>query len=199
MISIIKRFLFLILPMVVLAACLPTGEPIVATPIVVPTLAATAVPATLISATPIPTAPGTRYTNAEGQFSLQLPDGWQLLASQIMTNDGERPYALYTLGESPASSGSPGNSKIVIVDAQLWTIEAFVQSQCTVCPTHPVEQVTLNGIPAQQTKIGGGSVPFTVTWHFITHNSNLIALAIHDAETLEPLNDVLQSIQLDES
>ncbi len=193
--STIKRFFFLNLLIVILAACLPTSNPPTATSTALPTLAATAVPAT-----PIPTTvPDTRYTNAEGQFSLQLPDGWQVLEPQIVLNDGERPYTLYILGENPAPSGGPGSSKIAIADAQLWTIEAFVQSQCNVCPAHPIEQVTLNGLPAQQTKIGGGDVPITVTWHFITHNGNLIALAIHNAETLEPFTDVLQSIQLDES
>lgn len=192
--STIKRFFFLNLLIVVLAACLPTSEPTIVTPTVLPTLAATAVPAT-----PIPTAPGTRYTNAEGQFSLQLPNGWQVLEPQIVMNDGERPYTLYVLGDNPAPSGGPGSSNIIIADTQLWTTADFVQSQCSTCPAHPIEQIVLNGVPAQQTKIGGGDVPITITWHFITHNGNLIALAIHNAETLEPLNDVLQSIQLDES
>lgn len=188
-----KRFFVLVPAIVVWAACLPTSEPTVGTPAPSPTLAATAV-----LETRFPTVPVTRYTNAEGQFSLQLPDGWQVLAPQIVMSDGEKPYTLYTLGESPAPSGSPGSSKMVIADAQLWTVEAFVHSQCTVCPAHPVEQATLNGIPAQQTKIGGGTVPITVTWHFVTHHGKLIALAIHDAETLEPIHDVLQSIQIDE-
>jgi hypothetical protein len=51
-------------------------------------------------------------------------------------------------------------------------------------------------MPASRTQVGGGGVPFVITWYFVEHNGNLIALAIHDQQTLEPLDAVIQSIVL---
>jgi hypothetical protein len=136
-----------------------------------------------------------RYYNAEGGFSLDLPDGWRVLDPLTANNDPNRPFALYILGIDPAPSGGPGNSQIVIADPKQWTPEQFAQAQCSTCPASPFENVTLGGEPAQRTQVGSGGVPFTITWYFVEHNGKLIALAIHDPETLKPLDDVIQSIQ----
>jgi hypothetical protein len=146
-------------------------------------------------ATPTATADPSRYFNEEGGFSLSLPEGWSVLGPQASNADPSRPYNLYRLGPDPAASGGPGTSTIAILDASQWTAEEYVQAQCSTCPANPFEEVTLGGQPARRTQVGGGGVPFTVTWHFVERDGKLIALAIHDPETLEPLEDVLQSIQ----
>lgn len=99
------------------------------------------------------------------------------------------------LGIDPAPGGGPGNSQIVIADPKQWTPEQFAQAQCSTCPASPFENVTLGGEPVQRTQVGGGGVPFTITWYFVEHNGKLIALAIHDPETLKSLDDVIQSIR----
>ena len=63
------------------------------------------------------------------------------------------------------------------------------------CLDYPFEDVALDRRPARRTQIGGGGVPFTVTWFFIEGKDQLIALAIHDLETLEPLEEVIKTIR----
>jgi hypothetical protein len=77
------------------------------------------------------------------------------------------------------------------------TPEDFVRSQCSTCPQNDFEAVMLDGIPALRTDIGGGGVPFAITWYFVEHEGNFIALAIHDPQTLEPLNEVIESIRFE--
>lgn len=139
----------------------------------------------------------TRYHNVEGEFSLKLPEGWRASDPLTVSNDPTRPYTLYILGTEPEASGGPGSSSIVIADAAQWTPEDFVQSQCSTCDAHLFEDVTLGGRAARRTQVGGGSVPFTTTWTFVENNGKLIALAIHDPESLQPLEAVIQSIQFD--
>lgn len=138
----------------------------------------------------------TRYYNAEGNFSLALPDGWEVFEPLTGGNDPDRAYTLYILGPDPAPGG-PGNSTIAIADSTQWTPEQFAQAQCSTCPANPFEDVMLGGTPARRTQVGGGGVPFTITWYFVENNGQLIALAIHDPETLEPLEDVIQSIRFE--
>jgi len=164
-----------------LGACTPAATPVPPTPTETPQ--------------PEPTRDPARYYNEEGQFSLLLPNGWKVLDPIPVVNDPERPYSSYLLGPNPTPNSGPGNSIIAISDANLWTPEHFVQAQCNTCPAHPFNQVTLGGKPAWETQVGGGDVPILVTWHFIKHNGRFIALSIHDPETLEPLDDVIQSIQ----
>lgn len=106
-------------------------------------------------------------------------------------------YDTYILGTEPDASGGPGSSKIVIADPAQWTPELFVKSQCSTCPLHSFDEVVLGGREALRTQIGCGSVPILVTWYFVEHNGKLIALAIHDPETLEPQEDVLEGIQFE--
>jgi hypothetical protein len=152
--------------------------------------------------TPPPESPQTtltidpsRYLNSEGGFSLKLTEGWTVLGPLPIDSDPDRPYNLYVLGLDPASSGGPDSSKIAILDPLLWTPEEFALSQCSTCPENPFEQVTLGGKPAQRTQVGGGGVPFMITWYFVENNGKLIALDFHDPETLDPLDEVIQSIQ----
>jgi hypothetical protein len=144
----------------------------------------------------IPTASeGNLYTNEQGGFSLTLPDGWSAAGPFEVQADGLS-YQSYALGLDPAAEGGPGMSRIVIGDASSLTLEAFVQQQCQTCPENPVEDVKLDGRPAQRVLIGGGGVPFTVEWTFVRLDGQMVGFSIHDPETLEPLPDVLGSVDL---
>jgi hypothetical protein len=137
-----------------------------------------------------------RYFNQQGSFSLILPQDWQVSGPIDAAGGGGLTFSLYKLGLDPETSGGPGTSSIAISDQNTMTIEEFVQGQCSTCPPAPIEEIQLEGVRARQTVIGGGGVPIEVTWTFIEHNGKLISLAIHDPETLEPLDKVLNSIQL---
>lgn len=132
----------------------------------------------------------------EGTFTIDLPDGWDI-SSEEVHRDPDPPYTLYLLGEDPTTNDGPGVSRIVIANAVEWTPEEFVLSQCSTCPVNPFESTTLDGVPALRTQIGGGGVPIMVTWYFVEHNGKLIAFAIHDPQTLLPLEDVLASIRFE--
>lgn len=121
-----------------------------------------------------------QYRFEEGAFSLQLPASWQAFGPTKIVNDPDRPFSLYVLGIDPANQAGPGASKIVIADAGMWTSEQFVHSQCSTCPVHPFETIPLGDRSASRTQIGGGGVPFLITWYFIENKRKLIALAIHD-------------------
>jgi hypothetical protein len=131
-----------------------------------------------------------------GTFSIDLPEGWDVASLEI-NSDPERPYTLFLLGENPAGNDGPGISQVVVADADLWTPKDFALSQCSTCPQNPLEEVNLGGRPALRTQIGGGGVPILVTWYFVENQGKFIALALHDPETLEPLEDVLASIQFE--
>jgi hypothetical protein len=131
-----------------------------------------------------------------GTFSIDLPQGWDIASVEIST-DPNRPYTLYLLGANPTGNDGPGISRVAIADADQWTPEDFVLAQCSTCPQNGFESVTLGGKPAQRTEVGGGGVPIVTTWYFVENHGNLIAIAIHDPESLLPLEDVLASIKFD--
>jgi hypothetical protein len=132
-----------------------------------------------------------------GTFSLDLPVGWEIYGPLEVTNDPDRPYEVYQLGEDPSTSGGPGMSIVAIDRTDRWTPEDFVLAQCSTCPNNGFESVTIDGIPALRTEIGGGGVPIMITWYFVEHRGNFIAFTIHDPETLLPLEDVIQSIRFE--
>lgn len=134
---------------------------------------------------------------SEGMFTIDLPDGWDIFGPEKVSRDPNPPYDLYLLGENPTTNDGPGISRVVIANAVEWTPEAFVLAQCSTCPVNPFESTTLGGEPGLRTEVGGGGVPIMITWYFIEHNGKLIAFAIHDPETLLPLDDVLNSIQFE--
>lgn len=184
-----------ILVLALLAACTPAPMTVTDVPASATTIATLPEPATA-TLTPVPGPE--RYINEEGGFSLELPSDWSVVGPLEVNNRLDRPYNLYLLGTDPEPSGGPGTSKIVIANAALWTAEDFVFSQCSTCLDHPFEEVSLGGLPARRTQIGGDGVPFTVTWYFVVDNDQLIALAIHDEETLVPLEEVIESIRFKE-
>lgn len=183
--SIVKVLIFMFL-MLMLAGCSPTAD--IATPPPTSTQPAAAAPSE-------PEDPG-RYFNEAGNFSLNLPEGWEVAGPNEASSGGDLTFSLYRLGVDPQASGGPGMSSIAISDLGAMTIEAFVQAQCSTCPHAPIEELHLGEVRAHQTTIGGGGVPLEIAWTFIEHRGKLIALAIHDPETLEPLSAVLQSVKL---
>lgn len=132
----------------------------------------------------------------EDTFIIDLPDGWDIVSEEIRS-DPDRPYVLFLLGENPTTDGGPGTSRVVIASADLWTPEDFVLSQCSTCPLNPLESTTLGGKPALRTEIGGGGVPIMITWYFVEHRGKFFAFALHDPQTLQPLDEVLTSIQFE--
>lgn len=137
-----------------------------------------------------------RYFNEQGQFSLILPDGWEVFGPLDASSGNGLTFILYNLGLEPDASGGPGISSIIIADSNTFTIEEFVQGQCSTCPPAPIQDIQLAGVDARQTVIGGGGVPLEITWTFFEHNGKRIGLKIHDPETLESLMDVLESLKL---
>ncbi len=138
---------------------------------------------------------GSYYTNDRVGFSMTLPEGWSVAGPFDVRTEGLA-YQLYALGTDAAADGGPGMSRVVVGDASSLMVEAFAQQQCSVCPPHPVEDVALDGRPAQRVLIGGGGVPFTVEWTFVRVGGQMIGFSLHDPETLEPLADVLASVRL---
>lgn len=148
-----------------------------------------------ISDLPVPTE-SAQSVFGQGTFTIDLPEGWDV-ASEETTSDPDRPYLLFLLGENPTTADGPGTSRVVIANADEWTPEDFILSQCSTCPVNPFEEITLGGIPATRTEIGGGGVPFMITWYFVEHRGKLFAFAIHDPQTLQPLDEVLAYIQFE--
>jgi hypothetical protein len=132
-----------------------------------------------------------------GTFTLSLPEGWDVTGPVMVDAGNGRSYDLWVLGVDPTVNQGPGGSKVAIGEASQWTPEAFVQGQCSTCPVHDFETVEVGGLSALRTQVGGGGVPFEITWYFVELNGRFIAFAIHDPETLEPLVDVIASIQFD--
>jgi hypothetical protein len=138
-----------------------------------------------------------RYVNEEGGFSLVLPEGWSAAGPLPVAIDGGGSYNLYTLGPEPSADAGPGMSRIFVAEAEGLTLEQFVAQQCSTCPEHPVEQITLGSAPARMTRIGGGPVPFEVEWFFVDNSGRLIGLSIIDPETMETLDAVMQSYRVE--
>jgi len=156
-----------------------------------------ATPPAAATAPPPPILAETRYVNAEGRFRLALPEGWSAAGPFAIPVDGGGTYNLYTLGLEPSAEGGPGTSRVIVAEAAGLTPEQFVTLQCSICPPHPVEAVTLGSVSAQATRIGGGSVPFEVEWYFVEHAGKVIGLSIIDPETMETLIPVVQSLRLE--
>lgn len=133
----------------------------------------------------------------ENTISLTLPQGWDIFGPLIVDNESKGSFSLYLLGENPTQNDGPGVSRVVIANAAEWTPEEFARSQCSTCPQNGYESITLAGKPGLRTQIGGGGVPFMTTWYFFEHKGNLIAFAIHDPQTMQPLEDIIESIQFE--
>ena len=155
-------------------------------------------PASLQTEAPtMPTAVPIENVFGPGTFTLELPSGWDIFGPEVVNSDPNQPYDLYLLGENPTEDHGPSASRVVIDRAAKWTPEEFVLSQCSTCPDNGFESVALAGTPALRTQIGGGGVPFTITWYFVERQGNFIAFALHDPQTLLPLAEVIETIQFE--
>lgn len=132
-----------------------------------------------------------------GTFSISLPEGWDILGPETITTDPDRPYKLFLLGMDPSGNSGPGISRVIIASASEWTHEELASVQCSTCPQPLFESVMIDGQPAFRAQVGGGEVPILITWYYLENQGNLIAFAIHDPSTLEPLLEVIESIQLE--
>ena len=142
-------------------------------------------------------APAAESIFGPGTFTFDLPAGWDVFGPDLITDESNRTYEIYRLGVDPSSSGGPGTSLVIIADAVEWTPEDIALAQCSTCPDNGFEQVTVGGKSALRTEIGGGGVPMVITWTFVENQGKLIAFAIHDPQTLAPLNEVIESIQFE--
>lgn len=132
-----------------------------------------------------------------GTFTLDLPAGWDVAGPDVITDESNRSYQIYRLGIDPSSSGGPGTSLVIVADAVEWTPEDIALAMCSTCPENGFEEVAVGGKPGLRTEIGGGGVPMVITWTFVENQGKLIAFAIHDPQTLAPLNAVIESIQFE--
>lgn len=116
------------------------------------------------------------YYNAEGNFSLLLPAGWQVTGPE-RTRLGNR----YVLGPPGTRFGE------VLVDRVGGTQAIEIASG--LCPTCAIDlrDVVVNGRNAQMAAIGGE------TWLFSPHDGDLIAFKIRTPATLEPLWGLIQT------
>lgn len=131
----------------------------------------------------------------EGGFTLDLPEGWDVFGPDTIEDEAGRSYQIYLIAPDQGYLEGPGASKVIIASTAEWSTMDLIQNQCSTCPDNGYEVIMLGNTSALKTEIGGGGVPFTVTWYFVEHGGNLIGISIHDPETLEPLTDVVESIQ----
>jgi len=154
-------------------------------------------PVPTASALASPTAEGMaeRYINHEAKLSLALPQGWDS-AGPFPVAVGSSAYNLYLLGPDPSPNAGPGASRLIVAADEALTVEAFLESQCSTCPPAELTTSNLNGMKVQRSTLGGGGVPFVVEWIFLERDGVLTGLSIHDPDTLETLETVLETLQL---
>ena len=174
-----------LLLMLLLSAC---GEP---TPTPFPT--ETAPPA---SATPAPTetptpVPLETYENEEGGFRIQLPADWRV------ERRGETALGIhYWVGPEPLGPG-PASSAVFVGNAQSISPLAAAESlhcggECAEAIT--LEEVTLGGRPAQRAILADEGLE----WYFVEHAGRLLALTVHDPQTLATREDLLATLTFED-
>ena len=171
------------------AGCGSSPEPLALTP--------TAERASATSAAPTSAAEPDRYVNEEAGISLILPAGWGSAGPFPVAVDNSS-YDLYLLGPDASPNAGPGASRLIVAADEALTVEAFLESQCTTCTPAEISNSIINGIQVQRALLGGGGVPFIVEWVFLDRDGRLVGLSIHDPDTLETLEPVLETLQLNE-
>ena len=129
------------------------------------------------------------YFNAEGGFTLSLPAEWTVSGPQDSPLGRQ-----YLLGPAPLGQGTTA-SRIIIADAASLSIRQAIDLLCSgACATPPILEAS-GLIPAQVTTIGGNGAQ-ALEWYFVQHESHLIYFSIHDADTLQTLDAVIQTFSL---
>jgi hypothetical protein len=129
------------------------------------------------------------YANAEGDFSLLLPPNWEVMGpaeSELGTQ--------YLLGPAPLSDRqAPANGSLFIADAGMLSAQEAAQLLCGGCvPPPELEEAVLNGQGARRAIITGPGLA-ELEWFFIEGNGKTIFFSIHDPDTLETLDGVVQT------
>ena len=178
-------FIFMFILVGLLAAC--SAEP---TPTTV------SEPAPTTASESAPTIPAeSNYLNEEGDFFLTLPEGWNEFGPVLNQIEPDKPFLVfYFFPGTSAPDGGINVSHVLLADKTEWTAEELVKTQCRSCPTHPFEETTLGGKPAQRTQIGGGEIPALITWYFFENGDFLIGMTFVDPITLESLDEIVESI-----
>jgi hypothetical protein len=184
---IVSRFTAIAVALI-LSACTAGAEPVIST--------STPEPAPSLPASPTAASGADRYVNLDAGISLVLPEGWSA-AGPYPASAGDSSYNLYLLGPDPSPNAGPGASRLIAAADDTLTLTGLLESQCSTCPSAEVTPATLNGISVQRAVIGGGGVPFEVEWVTLDHNGRLVGLSIHDPQTLETLNNVLETLRLE--
>lgn len=128
------------------------------------------------------------YYNETGGFRLQLPADWQV-EEQGETRLGR----YYRLGPPPLGPG-PASSALFIAE-NLGAEEAAQQLQCgpEACADEvELEGATLGGRSAQRALIGEGAT--ALEWFFVEAGEQLIFFTLHDPQTLQTRQDLLQTL-----
>lgn len=177
-----KKLLFIfILAGCLLAACTQVRPAPTTTPAPMPTETS--------AAHPVP-ADANLYTLAEGGFTIVIPAGWSVDGPTDVNG-----YHLYRFDTDPSTSGGPDSGQVIIADAATLTIEQFAQQMCSICPSNPVEDTVIDGLPAKRILIGGDSAPAR-EWYFVTRNGKLIGLSFIPAGDA-PVGWIIDTLSFD--
>lgn len=130
------------------------------------------------------------YDNAEGGFSIRLPEGWVVEGPQQMALG-----SVYWLGPKPLATAEPATSIIIVGDANKVSMQDAVRHSCGGgCAKVSLEATTINGVPAQHLKVGDQNTPLT-EWYWLRHGNHIIYLSIHDPHSLQSRDDVIQTLR----
>jgi hypothetical protein len=129
------------------------------------------------------------YANAEGDFSLLLPPNWEVMGPAESELGPQ-----YLLGPAPLSDRqAPANGSLFIADAGMLSAQEAAQLLCGGCvPPPELEEAVLNGQGARRAIITGPGLA-ELEWFFIEGNGKTIFFSIHDPDTLETLDGVVQT------
>lgn len=129
--------------------------------------------------------PYVSYYNADADFSLAMPPDW---SAGETTDDALGKKTL--LGPDPSIDTS---STIIVADPAKVQPDAAMKALCGTCdPAPQLTETEVNGIKAQTFTAQSPDTP-PVEWYLISQGGKLVILSIHDADTLETLDALLQS------
>ncbi|HHX64887.1 MAG TPA: hypothetical protein GX702_08385, partial [Chloroflexi bacterium] len=119
------------------------------------------------------------YMDEQVGFSLRLPPDWAVSEPQPGPMG-----AIYLIGPEPLRPVYPGQSVIIVVDANGRTREDLAEAICgpdCVDPPLLQEYPIASGIMVGRALIGGEGIPM-VEWFFYHHGDFIIGWTIHDPD-----------------